>query len=81
MLFIVEPVVVRVICRCGMALNEDNCDPSTEPDEEHVETATEGDQGLGVLVGFANCMILSLVGLALIGGLGLLVGWIVRHGR
>lgn len=81
MLFIVEPVVVRVICRCGMPINEDNCDPNAEPDEEHIETATEGDEGLGVLVGVANGLILLAIGASSIGAVGMLVWWIVRHGR
>lgn len=80
MLFIVEPIVVRVICQCGMPVNEE-VDPNAEPDDEHVETATEGEYGLGPLVGFANVFILSLVSVASIGGIWLIASWIVRHGR
>jgi len=80
MLFIVEPLIVRVICQCGMPVNEDG-DPSAEPDDEHVETASEGAEGLGVFVGFANVLMLSAIGLSSIGGVGWLVWFVVRHGR
>jgi hypothetical protein len=63
-----------------MPIDEDGIEDA-EPDDEHVETATEGAEGLGVLVGFANALILSAIGLSAIGGVGMLVWWIGRHGR
>jgi len=80
MLFIIEPLIVRVICKCGLPTEEDG-NLNSEPDEEHIEVATEGEQGLGAMIGFANALILLTIGISAIGGIGLLVWWIVRHGR
>lgn len=78
-MFIVDKVVVRAICQCGMPMREDG--PSGEPDDEHVETATEGEQGLGAFVGVVNAVILLAIGVTACLGIAVFVMWVVRHGR
>lgn len=67
MLF-VESKIASYIAKNGVVVGE-------IPDVEHIETATEGEDGLGVVMGLRNCLPLAITVWALAIGLVAVVWW------
>lgn len=69
-------VIWELIARHGLEIEDDR--PSGGMDQEHLETATEGEDGLGAAVGIANAVILGIICWALAIGFVVAVWWGMR---